>query len=521
MLKRDISTSNILIVAVSSMIGSGWLFGPFISAQMAGANALISWIIAAIFIFIIALPLCEIATLLPLSGGLSTYPTLTYGKEVGLLFAWTSWLSYVVATPIETQAVLQYASYFFPVLIDTHSATFHLSGWGYCAALGILTLLTFINTLGVKLLAECSRYAGILKFLIPCIAIISLFYVSGFPHLSGKLAIHLHEKKDWEDIFTALSTGGVIFAFMGFQNSLMLAGEVKNPGRILSIATLSAIGIGFIFYFFLQLSFLNAVPAQYLLHGWSQLSFPDAQSPLVGLTILLGLGTIALFILIDSSLSPLGTALLLATASSRILYSMALNQHLPPFLLKLNKHKIPYNTLLVNFAVGMFLFLPFPGWEKMAAFLSSAGLLGYSIGPLCLMAMRKLQPHHHRPFKIPCASLICYLAFYIGNLMFHWCGFEIIWKLCIALLIGLIIHMTYKKEWHIIKKPAVQWFFSYVGSLFIISYLGPFGGIQVLQFPYDLILLFPVSCLIFYFSQKCLCSDEAFQEHLKQIKEKI
>lgn len=49
MLKRDISTLNILVASAGGMIGSGWLFSPFISAQMAGSNSLISWVIAAIF----------------------------------------------------------------------------------------------------------------------------------------------------------------------------------------------------------------------------------------------------------------------------------------------------------------------------------------------------------------------------------------------------------------------------------------------------------------------------------------
>src|ERR1700727_1962185 len=138
MLKRDISTTNILIASAGGMIGSGWLFSPYISAQMAGSNALISWIIAAIFMLFIALPLCELGTMFPISGGMSNYPTFTHGKEVGFLFAWTSWLSYVVMTPIEIQAILQYASHFFPSLVAGKSVTLQLSSWGYLAAAMIM-----------------------------------------------------------------------------------------------------------------------------------------------------------------------------------------------------------------------------------------------------------------------------------------------------------------------------------------------------------------------------------------------
>lgn len=514
-LKRDISTTNVLIVAAGSMIGSGWLFSPYISAHMAGPNALISWIIATIFMIFVALPLCELGTLFPISGGMSTYPTLTHGKEVGFLFAWTSWLSYVVMTPIEIQAVLQYASHFFPALIDANSSTFHLTGMGYIAAFCILSLVTLVNTYSIKFLAECGKYAGIIKFLVPMLAITSLFYIAGSSGFTQNLSLDLSHNSSWENIFSALSTGGIAFAFTGFQNGLVLAGEVKRPQRNIPIAILGALAIGFVIYFLLQLSFIVAMPQQYLTHGWHHLTFPGVSSPLVGLTLLLGLGTIATLLIIDSSFSPLGTALIYTTATSRILYGMAINKHLPAFLLKLNRYKIPYVTLIINFVVGMLSFLPLPGWQKMVAFLSSASILSYSIGPICLLAIRKLQPLRARPFKLAYATFVCYLSFYICSLMLHWCGFDIIWKLYVALLVGLVIHLVYQK--HMINNRSLRWFLLYMTTFLMVSYLGPFGGIGLLQFPYDIALILPISATIFYLSQQCISSDIDFHEQVAMI----
>lgn len=525
MLKRDISTTNVLIVAAGSMIGSGWLFSPFISAHIAGSAALISWIIATFFMILIALPLCELGTIFPISGGMSNYPTITHGKEVGFLFAWTSWLSYVVMTPIEIQAVLQYASHFFPALIDQQSSTFHLTTVGYITAFVILSAVTLLNTCSIKFLAECGKYAGIIKFLIPTFAICSLLYVSTSQGLFNIFPMNLHHNKTWIDIFSALSTGGIAFAFTGFQNGLILAGEVKDPQKNIPLAILGAVAIGFVLYFLLQLSFLVAMPQQYLSHGWHHLAFPGMASPLVGLTLLLGLGIIAYLLLIDSSLSPLGTALIYTTATSRILYGMALNKHLPPFLLKLNRYKIPYVTLIINFVVGMLSFMPFPGWQKMVAFLSSAAILSYSIGPICLMAMRQLQPMRTRPFKLAYASIICYLSFYVCNLMLHWCGFSVVWKLYVALFVGLIIHLIYQrqilKHWNTLKNQSLQWFLLYMTTFLVVSYLGPFGGVNVLQFPYDMILIFPMSLFIFYLSQKCLSKDPEFSEQMLVVEAEI
>lgn len=501
MLKRDISAINVLIAAAGGMIGSGWLFSPFISAQMAGSNALICWVIAAFFMVFIALPLCELGAMFPMSGGMANYPTFTHGKTIGFIFAWTAWLSYVVMTPIEIQAILQYAAHFFPALIIKKNNLIKLSSCGYLIAIGIMFFVTLLNTFGIKLLAECNKYASIFKFILPSIAIGSFVYIAPNFH---NLTLNLSSSKSWEQIFSALSIGGVAFAFTGFQNGLILAGEVKNPQRNIPIAILGAVFIGFLLYFLLQASFITAVPATALLHGWQGLSFPGESGPLVGLALLLGLGVVAQLLLFDAAFSPFGTTLVYTAATSRILYGMAENDHLPKFFLKINRHNIPYITLYANLAVGMLVFLPFPGWQKMVAFLSSTSILSYGIGPICLLAMRKLQPNRSRPFKLLASTTCCHIAFYACNLMLYWCGFAILWKLYIAIILGLLFNIIHQRKQFFKQDPALYWFLNYTTGLLLLSSLGSFGGINLLHFPYDLLTLLPFSAFMLHFSQKHL-----------------
>ncbi|MFT4057930.1 MAG: APC family permease [Legionella sp.] len=501
MLRRDITTTNVLIAAAGGMVGSGWLFSPYISAQIAGSNSLVSWVIATIFMLFIALPLCELGTMFPISGGMSNYPTFTHGKEVGFLFAWTSWLSYVVMTPIEIQAILQYTSHFFPSLVAGNSVTLQLSSYGYLAAVAIMLFVVLLNSYGIKLLAECNKYASIIKFILPSIAIVSLLHVA--PSMSN-VSVSLTDKDSWVKIFAALSEGGVVFAFTGFQNGLILAGEVKNPQRSIPIAILGAVIIGFILYFLLQLSFIAAVPQKYLAHGWAGLTYPGDSGPLVGLALSLGLAFVAILLMIDASFSPFGTALVYTAATSRILYGMAQNKHLPKIFLKVNRHKIPYITLYANLIVGMLSFLPFPGWQKLVAFLSSASILSYSIGPICLLAMRKLQPDTVRPFRLSGAVACSHLAFYFCNLMLYWCGFAILWKLDVALLIGIGLYFMAHRKSSFDNGRLMCWFMFYMVAMLLLSYLGAFGGIGALQFPFDLICIFPLSIFILYLSQSLL-----------------
>lgn len=510
MLKRDVSRMNVLIASAGGMIGSGWLFSPYISAQMAGSGALISWILASVFMLFIALPLCELGTMFPVSGGMTNYPTFTHGQDVGFLFAWTSWLSYVVMTPIEIQAILQYASHFWPTLLTHKGDAFVLSGMGYMIAITIMLGVVVLNTFGIRFLAECNKFASIIKFLVPSVAIVAFMTIH--PHFDN-VEMHLNNANQWTAIFSALSAGGVAFAFTGFQNGLMIAGEVQDPQRNIPIAILGAVLVGFVLYFMLQWSFLVAVPSQFVQDNFSHLRFPGDSGPLVGLALLVGLGWVAILLMCDAMFSPFGTTLVYTAATSRILYGMALNQHLPKVFLKLNRYQIPQVTLYANFFVGALTFLPLPGWQKMVAFLSSCSILSYGIGPICLLAMRKLQPMHARPFRLQSANLVSHIAFYVCNLMLFWCGFDILWKLMLALGVGFIIHRVSKHmPWRI--GAAMYWLVAYLGGLLLLSYLGTFGGIGLLSFPLDMVAILPFSIAMLVWSQCVIVEKKDVQDEV-------
>jgi amino acid transporter len=204
--------------------------------------------------------------------------------------------------------------------------------------------------------------------------------------------------------------------------------------------------------------------------------------------------------MIDAAFSPFGTTLVYTAATSRIVYGMSLNHHLPKIFLKTNRHQIPYVTLYANLLVGALSFLPFPGWQKLVAFLSSASILSYAIGPICLLAMRKLQPETPRPFHLIFANFFSYTSFYLCNLMLYWCGYSIIWKLDVALLIGFAIQLTYHRKSLFSCDRILYWFVFYMASLTLVSYFGSFGGKGKLIFPFDMICLLPLSLLVLFLS---------------------
>jgi amino acid transporter len=497
MLERAITKGNLLLMSAGGMVGASWLFSPYISVKMAGTYAMLAWFIISVIMFLIALPLCELGVLFPVAGGMVNYPNMTHGRGFGFLFSWTSWLAYVVCGPIEVQAVLQYASHFFPTLVDRTQVGFHLSHFGTFWAIAVLVIVTLINTLGIHLFIRCNRVISIFKFIIPICAIIGFFTVA--PSMTHHIEWRLPTSTDFHGIFTALSLGGIAFAFTGFQNGLLMAGEVKNPEKALPLSLLGAVAIGFVLYSALQWGFIIAVPDTALSQGWQNLSFSGDSGPLVGLAMILGLSGIAMLLMIDASVSPLGTTLVYSAATARILYAMGINQDLPKVVSKLNRFKVPAIALLVNLVVGSLSFLPFSGWQHMVAFLSSCSILSYLIGPICLLSFRKYRAHENAGFRLKFTKTVCFLGFYAGMLMLLWCGFDIVWKLALSILVGVTLHVLADRQ-SLQQKSWLLWFGLFFALLLPISYSSQYGGIGILSIPFDLLLMLPVSFVLMRFA---------------------
>ena len=60
-----------VMLALGSLIGSGWLFGAGEAARVAGPAAIISWILGAVIIMVIAFNYIELGAMFPESGGMS------------------------------------------------------------------------------------------------------------------------------------------------------------------------------------------------------------------------------------------------------------------------------------------------------------------------------------------------------------------------------------------------------------------------------------------------------------------
>ncbi len=501
MLKRRFTVLHLLLLSVNGMVGSAWLFAPLYAARLAGPAVIWAWVICGLATALIALTFAELSCMLPLPGGTSKFAQLSHGALTGFIISWIAWLSCVTMAPIEVQAVLQYASTYFPSLMALHGSVPQLTGIGWIWALILMLGMVYLNIKSFKGLVGFNFVLFTFKTLVIILTILWLVHSHFMPgNFAG--ANSLGDSNTWRGVLSAMAMGGIAFAFTGFKHGVELAGEATNTQRTIPIAIVGSVLLCLVLYIGLQLAFIGALNPADIAKGWHNLSFSGDLGPFVGLGLILGLAFLVKILYIDAAVSPLGAGLIYSTSTARIIYAMSQQGYLPAFLSKVNQEAMPMGAIWFNFVIGMLLFLPLPGWQTMVSFLVSAVVISYAMGPIVLVCLRKSLPNEKRPFKLPFATPLCLFAFYFCNLLSYWTGWDTMKNLIYAVGVGLILLMV-----AVVRKnrltsalglKGLWWVIPYLLGLALISYLGNFGGIGKITFGWDFLVIGIFTVVIFF-----------------------
>lgn len=488
MMRRTISSWALLFTSVSAILGSGWLFAAYYTAKLAGPAAILAWLIGGAVVAIVAFVFAELCAMVPISGSSTRIPHYTHGTVVSFVFSWIIWLSYASLVPTEVQAIIQYLSYYFPQLIRVDAG---LTNIGYISATILMLGISAINIFSLRWLLRCNSALTVMKILIPVIISIVILSLTFSAHHITHPVHTQFMPFGIHGILVAITTGGIIFAFNGFKQACEMAGEAKKPHIALPFAIIGSIVVCLIVYLLLQVAFLSSLDIHNLGKGWSHLHIFGGNDPMASIIRQDHLHSLLPLLYVGAIVGPLAAALMYVSSSSRSLFGMSKSGQLPNIFQKLTTEGNPIFAIIVNFILGMCLFAPLPGWDRMITFLTSLMAITYAIGPICLLAFRHQIPDYKRPFKLPFATLWATLAFYICTLLTYWSGWQVISKLIIAIFIGfcvLLIHhyvINRRKKSTLHWKPSL-WMWLYFIGIGVISYLGSFGGGRnVIPFGWD------------------------------------
>ncbi|PHK49970.1 APC family permease [Staphylococcus edaphicus] len=499
-----INLPQLVLLGLGSLIGSGWLFGAWEASSIAGPAAIISWIIGFVVIGSIAYNYIEIGTMFPQSGGMSNYAQYTHGSLLGFIAAWANWVSLVTIIPIEAVSAVQYMSSwpwdwakFTTGLMDGTT----ISNAGLLAVFVIIIIFSLLNYWSVKLLTSFTSLISIFKLGVPLLTIIMLI-ISGFDtgnygHSAGQFMPY-----GSAPIFAATTASGIIFSFNAFQTIINMGSEIQKPEKNIARGIAISLTLSAVLYIVLQSTFITSMPSE-MIHenGWSGINF---NSPFADMAILLGLNWLAILLYMEAVVSPFGTGVSFVAVTGRVLRAMEQNGHIPKFLGKMNKkYMIPRVAIVFNAIISMVMVSLFRDWGTLASVISTATLVAYLTGPTTVIALRKMAPKMHRPFRANLLKFMAPFSFVMASLAIYWAMWPTTAEVILIIILGLPIYFfyEYKMNWKNTKKQigGSLWIILYLILLAFLSFIGSkeFKGMNWIHYPYDFIVIIVIA-LIFY-----------------------
>ncbi len=528
-LHRAVGLRALTMISLGSIIGSGWLLGALTAAKSAGGASLISWIIGALVLALLALVHAELGATYPVSGGTARFPFMIFGALGGFAGGWMGWIQAVTIAPIEVEATLGYLNSKFTHLnwINTNGT---LTGTGIAIGAVFMLVFTVINIMGVRWLAETNAIATYWKILIPTITIFALlfsvFHSGNFTAGGGFMPYGIH------GVFAALPLG-IVFAIEGFEQAIQVGGEAENPQRNIPRAVLGSMVIGTAIYLLLEVAFIGALNPADLVHGWaSPIAGVGAFGPYATLATQAGLGWLSTLLIIDAVISPAGTGLIYLGTSSRLSYGLGRNGYFPSLISKVSSRGVPLNSIIICFVVGMLTFLPFPSWAGLVGLVTSATVIMYAMAPVSLAALRKQDPDRERKYRLPAAGILCPLAFFFANCIVYFSGFSTLVWLYVMIVVGIIIFGAYQASLPAERRTIFEWRSAYwilpwLAALLIISWQGQYDASSIFglnlvatkRIPgwWDLGVLLVVSLAIYYWAVASGMSREKVQAAVAEV----
>ncbi|MEV5126380.1 APC family permease [Streptomyces decoyicus] len=512
-LQRAVGFWGLMFISLGSIIGSGWLLGALTTAVIAGPASLVSWVLASTMLAVLALAHAELGATYPIAGGTARFPFFAFGPLVGFTAGWMSWLRSVLISPIEVEATLSYMDRigWFHDWVRVLHPNGTLTTAGLVIGTFLMLVFTLINILGVRLMSGINSVTAVVKTAVPLLTVVVLmslaFHGSNFTAGGGFAPHGAH------GVFAALPAG-VVFALLGFEQAIQLAGEARDPQRDISRAVIVAMAVGTALYLLLQVAFIAALNPDAVAGGWANPVGAGNFGPYATLATAVGAGWLATILYVDAVISPAGTGLVYMAGAARLSYAMGRERVLPRVLTQVGRSRVPVVSTLLAFVVGELAFLPFPSWQALVGLVTSAAAVMYAFAPVALHALRVRDGDRNRPYRLPAGRVMAPAGFVFANLIFYWSGYEADWKLGIAALLGFVVLALTRRgipaaERSGLRAKSALWVWPWLGGMVLIGHLGRYGGTEVLPEWWDLVVVIVFSLAVHYTAVRLAMPPEA------------
>ncbi len=383
-LRKEIRLRDAVALYVSSVLGSGVLVLPGLTAQIAGPASLVAWAALAVASYPFAYTFASLSARRPESGGVYAFAREAFGLPVATVAGWLFALWYVTGAPAVMLIAASYVSYAFPI---GREGTF-------LVAAAVLLVAYAVNRLGIRVSnrVQVAATSTIVLLLVSAVASsaasVRLAAFSPFlPH--GASAV-------------GTAAALIFWSFLGYENVSNVAEEFRDPGRDFR----RSIGwsVGLVGGLYLAVALVTVGTGAYAAGG-SVAPFAAIFSNVLGRFGAVGTAALAVFIIFS-------TANAYTAGMSRVVLAVARDGGFPRSLDHLDARSgVPDRCLALLFGTAFVVLVAYHalGVELATAMLipSGAAILVYVIGSA---AGIRLLAGGAADAVLPRASLVVSLA---------------------------------------------------------------------------------------------------------------
>lgn len=373
-LKRVLKVRHLNMIAIGGSIGTGLFVASGSTVATAGpGGALLGYALIGLMVFFLMTSLGELAAHMPESGSFSTYGGRFIDPGFGFAMGWNYWYNWAITLAAELVAAQLVMNFWFPEVPSLY--------WSGC----FLLLMVLLNYFSVKGFGEAEFWFALIK-VVAVLLFIGIGLATIFGILSGIPSPGLSNLTLGEAPFVGglqAMIGVAMIAGFSFQGTELIgvaAGESENPHKTIPLAIRQVFWRILLFYI-LAIGVIGVLipytDPNLLKTGDEHIS----TSPFTLLFERAGLAAAASVmnaVILSAILSAGNSGLY---ASTRMLYTLALQGQAPRLFARLSSSGIPRPALLATAAVGGLCFLTSFLGDKLVYswLLNTSGMCGFIV----------------------------------------------------------------------------------------------------------------------------------------------
>jgi len=390
-LPRVLGASHATAIVVGTIIGSGIFLVPSEMMQAVGSSTLVyaAWIVGGLLSLFGAMTYAELGSMMPYAGGEYVYLRGAYGDRTGFLYMWT-W--FAVAKPASIASVTSGLARTLGIFAVFHWLDRSAVGpvlWSQIFAIAMTWLVTWLNYLGIKKAGDFQVVFTVLKGIL-ILVVAGFCFSSSLGHFNNFATSIIPHPGGLGGFMIALIA--TLWAYDGWNDLTMVAGEVKHPERNLPIALIGGLFIVGILFMATNAAIQYILPAaQIAANPRPAVAALSVVAGPAGASLVAAGMALSIFVTLNGTIMS-GARIPFAAARDRLFFPRFASIH--------PKYQSPSYSLIFQAVLSSILLLALGRFQQLFELAVFSEWLFYMLTATTVFIYRRCQPNAPRPYRV-------------------------------------------------------------------------------------------------------------------------